>query len=218
MPESSNTRATKRGESGVSGLKYYNGIIHDERLPALTGRREYATYEEMARNDATVAAILFGISMLIRSVEWQVRAATESPQDEDAREFVESCLHDMSQSWSITLSDVVSMFKFGWSFHEIVYKRRLGPRKTDSSKHNDGRLGWKRLPIRAQASLDRWVFDDHGIVQGMVQRAAPNYNAVFIPIERSLLFRTESSLNNPEGRSILRPAFRPWFYKKNIRK
>ena len=80
MPESQNTRASKRGESGVSGLKYYNGQIHDERLPALTGRREYATYEEMARNDATVAAILFGISMLIRSVEWQVRAATESPK------------------------------------------------------------------------------------------------------------------------------------------
>ena len=122
----------------------------------------------------------------------------------------------MSQSWSITLSDVVSMFKFGWSFHEIVYKRRLGPRKTDSSRHNDGRWGWKRLPIRAQASLDRWVFDDHGIVQGMVQRAAPNYNQIFIPIERSLLFRTESSLNNPEGRSILRTAYRSWFLKKNI--
>jgi hypothetical protein len=39
---------------------------------------------------------------------------------------------------------------------------------------------------------------------------------VSIPIEKALLFRTVTPRNNPEGRSILRNAYRPWFFKKTI--
>jgi hypothetical protein len=39
---------------------------------------------------------------------------------------------------------------------------------------------------------------------------------VFIPITKLLLFRTRNERNNPEGRSILRNAYRPWFFKKRI--
>ena len=37
-----------------------------------------------------------------------------------------------------------------------------------------------------------------------------------IPLDRFLLFRTTAEKANPEGRSILRNAYRPWFYKKRI--
>jgi hypothetical protein len=39
---------------------------------------------------------------------------------------------------------------------------------------------------------------------------------VFIPIEKMLLFRTTVQRNNPEGRSMLRTAYRPWRNKKRI--
>jgi len=37
-----------------------------------------------------------------------------------------------------------------------------------------------------------------------------------IPIDKSLLFRTTTNRNNPEGYSLLRNAYRPWFYKRRI--
>ena len=37
-----------------------------------------------------------------------------------------------------------------------------------------------------------------------------------IPIERSLLFRGKQSKGNPEGISMLRGAYRPWFFKKRL--
>jgi hypothetical protein len=37
-----------------------------------------------------------------------------------------------------------------------------------------------------------------------------------IPIERALHFRTRSSKENPEGRSILRGAYHSWYFKKRI--
>jgi hypothetical protein len=37
-----------------------------------------------------------------------------------------------------------------------------------------------------------------------------------IPIEKSLHFVTKKRKNNPEGKSILRNAYRSWYFKKNI--
>ena len=35
-------------------------------------------------------------------------------------------------------------------------------------------------------------------------------------MEKCLLFRTQTHKNNPEGRSILRNAYRSWYFKKRI--
>ena len=84
------------------------------------------------------------------------------------------------------------------------------------SKYSDGRIGWRSIPIRSQDTLYRWQFDDHGGIQGVEQLAPPHYYHTTIPAEKFLLFRTTSFKNNPEGRSILRGAYRSWYMKKNI--
>lgn len=37
-----------------------------------------------------------------------------------------------------------------------------------------------------------------------------------IPMSKAMLFRTESVKDNPEGRSILRNAYRSWYFKRRI--
>ena len=109
--------------------------------------------------------------------------------------------------------------QYGWSWHEIVYKRRMGPWQNDGrrrSKYTDGLIGWRKLPIRSQETLQRWIFDDSGGIQGMVQLAPPDYQTRLLPIEKSLLFRFGHHKGNPEGRSALRNSYRPWFYKKRL--
>jgi phage gp29-like protein len=44
----------------------------------------------------------------------------------------------------------------------------------------------------------------------------PDYGLFTIPTSKALLFRTKSRKNNPEGRSILRNAYRSWYFKRRI--
>ena len=101
----------------------------------------------------------------------------------------------------------------------MVFKKRGGPWETDPrtrSAHADGRIGWANMPIRSQETLLRWLFDERGEVVGMVQLAPPRYQTVVIPRDRSLLFRFGAPKGSPEGRSMLRNAYRPWFFKKRL--
>jgi hypothetical protein len=204
-------------EMGMSGLIFSQaGRVEEELLPQLAGRKAIETFRDMRDNDPVVGAILFTIDMLVRQVEWRVDPFDgEGGNDEDV-EFLESCMNDMSQSWGDFISEVMSMLVFGFSFHEIVYKPRQGPEGDPGSRFNDGKVGWRKLPIRGQESLDRWEFDDQGGLKAMVQKPAPKFDDITIPIEKGVLFRTTTYKNNPEGRSVLRNAYRPWFYKKRI--
>jgi len=167
----------------------------------------------MRDNDPIIGAILFAVDMLIRNIVWHIEPASDTPEAMEDAEFVESCRNDMSQTWENTISEILSFLPYGFSYHEIVYKRRKGKK----SRFKDGLIGWKKLPIRAQNSLDRWEMDDNGGVKGFVQEStSDSTKQVTIPIEKALLFRTTSFKNNPEGRSVLRNAFRPWYFKKRI--
>lgn len=205
-------------EIGRTGAKHYGGIFYEEFLPELRGIRGVRVYEEMSENDDVCGAILFAIKMLIRQASWSVRAASSSAVDKRAAEFVESCLHDMQSTWTDTVSEILSFLIYGWSVHEIVYKRRMGHKKNPQleSKFDDGLIGWQKLPIRCQESLYQWEFDEHDNLTAFVQMPAPKFDIIRIPAEKFLLFRTESRKDSPEGRSILRNAYRSWYFKKRI--
>lgn len=205
-------------ELGSTGLSRWGGNIYEEWLPELQGLKAIKVYKEMRDNDPVIGAILFAIKMLCRQATWRVEVAGSNNADREAANFLESCLYDMSISWHDTISEILSMLVFGWSYHEIIYKRRIGDSRdpTKRSKYNDGKIGWRKLPIRAQETLYQWVFDDDGGIQAMKQLAPPDYQIREIPIEKSLLFRTEATKGSPEGRSILRNAYKPWYFKKNI--
>jgi len=203
---------------GVSGLEQHGGMIHEEFLPELRGKRGIKVLKQMRDNDPVIGALLFAIEMLIRQVDWSVEPASESPRDVDIAEFVESCLFDMHDTWDDTLSEILSMLWAGFAPIEEVYKRRSG-RNIDpalGSKHRDGRIGWKRLALRAQETIERWLFDEHGDVIGLHQQALPDFSILVMRIQRRLLFRPSAHKGNPEGRSILRNAYRPWYMKTKI--
>lgn len=215
-PKSTSSRSAK--EIGRTGLSFSAGQVDEEVLPDLASDRAIKVYESMSENDAVIGGILFAIDMLIRQVEWAVEAHPDG-SEEDV-EFLEGCMNDMSGSWSDFISEVLSMLSYGFSYFEIVYKRRSGFKseksRTPTSKFDDGRIGWRKFGIRAQSSLTRWEFSEEGNVRGFWQRAAPDYQERYIPIEKSLLFRTKIYKNNPEGKSILRTAYRSWYFKKRM--
>lgn len=194
-------------------------IFFEEFLPELRGIKGVQAYTEMADNDATIGAILYAIEMLERNVEFHIEPGGDTAKDKEAAEFVESCLDDMERTWADTLSEILSFQTYGWSWHEICYKRRLGKtgNPITNSKYDDGLIGWKKLPIRAQDTLYGWEYkDDTDDLIGMTQMPAPKFDRITIPIEKSLHFRTRSRKDNPEGRSILRTAYRAYYFKKRL--
>jgi len=204
---------------GVSGLRRYGPYIYEEFLPELRWPYAGRVYQEMSDNDAVIGAILYLAEMLIRGVEWRVEPAGTSDADIEAAKFLHSCMHDMDSSWANTICEVLSMLSYGFSFHEIVYKIRRGPDETNSkyrSRYSDGRIGWRRLPGRAQTSLAEWEFNEEGDVTAFIQSCEPTFQRVRIPISKGLLFRTRVSRDNPEGKSLLRNAYRSWFFKKHF--
>ena len=205
-------------ELGRIGQRRYGGSIYEEFLPELRGKRGIAVYSEMSENDDIVGAILFAIEMLIRQCDWNIEPGGDSAKDIEAAEFVESCMNDMQKTWIDTVSEILSFLTYGWSFHEIVYKRRMGNTKDSRtrSKYADGLIGWKKLPIRAQETLYQWEYDNEDNLIGMTQMPPPTYELLTIPASKALLFRTKSRKDNPEGRSILRNAYRPWYFKRRI--
>ncbi|MBR5193072.1 MAG: hypothetical protein IKW37_01440 [Bacteroidaceae bacterium] len=209
----------RKGEIGRIGQNRYSGILMEEFLPELQGIKGVEVYREMSDNDETVGAILFVIEMLMRQCTFSVEPGGKTEKDKEAAEFVESCMNDMQLSWTDTISEIVSFLTYGWSYHEIVYKRRMGKTKDrrTSSKFDDGLIGWRKLPLRSQDTLWEWVFEsDSDDLIGMTQSPPPDYGHYTIPIEKALHFRTKSRKDNPEGRSILRSAYRSWYFKKRI--
>lgn len=203
---------------GQTGLKRSGGYIFEEWHHRLRGTRAVRVYREMMDNEAVIGGFLYAMEALIRQADWTINPTGDTEGHKAAAEFVQSAIDDMDSTWPDFLSEVLTFLPFGWSYFELLFKRRLGdnvdPRK--NSKHNDGKIGWRNIAIRGQESLMRWEIDNEGGILGMHQLAPPDYKPVFIPITKALLFRTKSNKNNPEGRSVLRNAFRSWYFLKRI--
>lgn len=201
------------------GIHGNESIFMEEFLPELQGDKAVQVYTEMVENDATIGGVWFAIEMLMRNTDFQIEPGGDSEIDKEAADFVESCMYDMEETWPEFMSECLSFLVYGWSYHEIVYKRRMG--KTNNpltnSKYSDGLVGWRKLPIRGQDTLVGWEYkpktDD---LTGMTQEPAPEYVKATIPLWKALHFKTRSRKNNPEGRSIFRNAYRAWYIKKRL--
>lgn len=146
-----------------------------------------------------------------------------------------------SHTWSDFIAEALSMLGYGYCVNEIVYKRRLGRDRPSApggngaydpsvgkfapqahpeeeqppSQFSDGRIGWRRLPIRGQETILKWFFDSNGQIKGVTQQPWVG-QLIDIPVEKFLLFRPTAHKNNPEGKSILRNAYRSYWFVKRL--
>ncbi len=206
--QTSNGSKNLFGELGVPTGRRWS-TFHDDFLPQLRGTQAIKHYREMTDNDDTVGEILFAIEMLIRGVEWNVEPGGDTPQDEEAAAFLESNMNDMTHSWHDFISSCLTFLPYGWSFFELVYQQRDGER----SRFDDGRIGWRKFAYQPQEALNSWIQDEHGGVEAFLWAAGGKRGV--IPIEKGLLFRTTTA-RGPNGRSVLRNAFRSYQFKKRL--
>jgi len=205
-------------ETGYTGLKIAAGLPIDELKRELQYPQSMITYKQMSYH-STIAAALALYELMISKVHWKV-LPPENPTPEDLKrtEFIKECMHDMDHSWMSFIQEAGSCKTFGFSVHEKVFRKRL---KSKGSKYDDGLIGWKKLPIRAQDTIYRWYYSEDGrdliACKQLVYAAYKSIDVmqkikpeVIIPRSKFLLFRTGKHKDNPFGRSCLRDCFYAW--------
>lgn len=208
-------------ELGQVGLKALSGYVQDEPLATLQGLKGIKVWREMSDSDPVVGSLLFIIRQQIRKIDINVEPADlpkghpKAQVAEQMVDWVKGVLDDMQTPMTDVKAEASTMLEYGFAPMEFVLKYRHGRNGERPSKHDDGLLGVHKISLRAQETIDRWEMADNGDIKGLWQ-TPPNGATRFIPIEKLLLFRTTSVKNNPEGRSILRNAYRPWLMKKTI--
>lgn len=164
-----------------------------------------------------IGGFFLALESMFRRVKWRIEPADESDEARHWAEFVEQCRQDMSHTWAGHIAQVLTMLTHGWSYFEVVYKRRLGPEQTDPSlrsRYSDGLIGWRKFAFRPQRTLNRWQSDGDGGIQGMWQRG--QNGPVFIPIQKALHYRTTEGDGHPEGRSLLVNARRGYRFQRRL--
>lgn len=211
-------KAPSTSELGAYSVKIDMGYVSDDYTPSLRdNRKRHRIFKEMADNDPTVGAVLKWIKSVIAGVNWKFSTPDNEYNKLDESKklrdwFSNAIFNDMNMGFGEVMDDVLTMLEFGWAYFEIIYKKRM----LGNSKYPDSKFGIKKIAIRDQESLDHWEIDEQGDILGLWQRVYSTSKYVFIPMEKSLLFRSSHNRNNPEGYSILRNAYTPWFFMKNI--
>ena len=99
-------------EYGRIGQRRFAGIFSEEFLRELQGKHGIEVHREMSENDDVCGAIIFVIEALVRQCTWTVAPGGESAKDKEAAEFVESCMTDMQDTWTDTISEILSFLPF----------------------------------------------------------------------------------------------------------
>lgn len=205
--------------TGGSGLERMGGTIQEEFLSQLQMPYCMDVFKEMSWNDPTIGAVLFVFEELARRSKWPVEAGGKTRVDEQAKALVEECRDDMEYPWQSYITEILSKFVYGWSLHELIFKIRRGYGRDPrfNSKFNDGKIVWRSMPGRSQHSWNDWKYNETtGELEAFEQQIPSSGEIIEIPMSKCLLFRTRTDRGNPEGRSLLRNAYRPWILKKNI--
>lgn len=207
---------------GTSGLSHSQGSIFEERVPRLQGPSGLALLREMADNSAIAGAVMYALETATRGAVWRPERPNDTPDARMQADHLSECIEDMSHTWDDMLSEILTFTIFGFAPMEVVYKIRKGRTRDPRtrSKYADGKIGLRMIALRGQESIDRWEFDEDGTgIRGLWQWDPDTQSqAVFIPIEKLLLFRVRRNKNNPEGRrgGIFRNAFNDWWFIRNL--
>lgn len=195
-------------ELGDTGTTMYNGMISGEEYNGdLTGTSKYLVFDKMRKGDATIAAVTKVLKLPLLSANWYVEPAGEEAVQKEQAEFIEHNLKEaMSTTWNDFLRESLLMLDYGVFIFEKVF--------TNIEYNGKTYIGWKKFASRHPRTVQKWKMKD-GKTDGITQTSQTK-GEIEIPMEKLLIFTNEKEGDNWEGISILRPAYKPWFFKETF--
>jgi len=220
-------------EMGYASPSPWTSWTRDERVPELMDRRGLRTYYDMKRADGTVRGALRLLKTPVMAARWFIEPATDSTIDQNIADFVEkNLMQDLNVPWSRIIEDSLLMCEYGYMPFEKVYEN-VG-----------GRTKLVKLAPRHPMDIQEWIWDDFGGPEGFIMDPAmpallnkqygqpfPAYGPfaptntgraqpeeVFIPINKLVVFVLEQEAGDLRGVSILRSAYKHYYYKDTMYK
>lgn len=206
------------GEMGSLGLRTFSSVTHDELKAELNWPRSINTFRDMSYHSAVNAPLTL-FENIISKATWTYKPPADATEEEkEQAKIINQMMQDMEQPWSEFIRDVLSSNVFGFSVHEKVFRKRY---KANGSLYDDGIIGWKKLPIRVQESISKFIFSEDGneiigvqqnlsAINDIYNRFSSRGNLINIPRSKFLLFRTGKHRGDPFGKSPLRDAYLAW--------
>lgn len=208
----------RMGELGSLGIRHFGGVTQDELKAELNWPRSINTFRDMSYHSAVNAPLTL-FENIISKATWTYKPPADATEEEkNQAKIINQMMQDMEQPWSEFIRDVLSSNVFGFSVHEKVFRKRY---KVNGSLYDDGIIGWKKLPIRVQESISKFIFSEDGneiigvqqnlsAINDIYNRFSSRGNLINIPRSKFLLFRTGKHRGDPFGKSPLRDAYLAW--------
>ena len=217
-----NNKQRKQLESELGASGYgdsFMSVGRNEYNPDMAGKNGLNKYDQMRRSDGVVRGTLRMVKTPVLAARWYIEPASESSIDQNIADFVWKCLTEyMSISFTQILTEALLMADFGhYLFEKVWMEKEIGGKKY---------LVWQKLAPRHPLDINEWKYDKNGGPKSVVMQkpedpqggGAFNQKEVEIEMDKLLIFTFDREAGNIEGISILRSAYKHWYYKEQLYK
>jgi hypothetical protein len=198
----------------------------------LRGQAGLRVYYNMRRQDGAIRASQRLVKTPPQGAHWFVEPWTpdeDTPPteaDKSIANFVSRNLfEDLNVTWAVFLNDALLMLDYGYMAFEKVFGVGI-----------DGKIHLTKLAPRHPLDIQEWVYDINGGPDGCIMYANPysgpslltpgtgmgvpglNDPSPFIPITKLVVYTHEPEAGDITGISILRSAYKHWYYKDTLYK
>lgn len=191
---------------GVGGTALHGGttrfggyIVDGETSGDLLGTRKWISYATMVANTSIIAASQRYDLNLIGRPEWRAVPPEEfidDPQAVEIAAFITSAMNDMTTPWHQIVMRA-AMYKYaGFSWSEWTAKRR-----------KDGKIGFDDIEPRPQSTIERWLVDENGEVEAVVQRDPATGEEIVLPRWKAVYCVEDSVSDSPAGLGLYRQMY-----------
>ena len=200
---------------GGSGRAHWSGFIQpDEMNPELVGVQGILTYDDMYFSDPYMRRMILMLASTIQGGTVGVEpfggdAATQLDKDIVDKvwwwlsEYMHPNIYEhLAEMLPVTFRNGFCPFEQIW---QVCRENPFGETLT---------LPYK-LALRLPRSIFQWPQDQLEDLAGIVQ-ILPTAAAAFIPASELVYYRTQAEGDNWQGRSLLRQAFKSFFYKSRL--
>jgi len=207
-----NTQQVDYRELGSAVSSPWTSWLGREYNNVLRGHNGLRKYDEMRRSDSTVKGTLKLAKTPILGARWYIEPASQSSRDINvAKKIWWNLTEGMSTSWPQFLTEALLMLDFGYYMFEKVF--------TDQNPNAPAGMGvtWKKFGPRHPMDVTEWLTDANGGPAG-VRMMNSDGHEIAIPISKLLVFTNEKEAGDMTGISLLRAAFKPWYFKSQLEK
>jgi SPP1 gp7 family putative phage head morphogenesis protein len=175
----------------------------------LFSRKGLRTLEKMATTDDTIVMGLTALKMMALSSGYEIRAASDSPMDEQIADEVAANFENLQGSLREKLFSVMGALDLGASIHEKIW---------DVWEEGTPYQGHIRLKT-IKAKNPQWFnpsVDDFNNITGLVMISPPAYGRK-LPARKFLVYSGQKRYENVWGTARTRALY-DWWYLKGLAK